>query len=106
MHTTLPCARVTQQLPRVSVTMSWGGPKPVGEYRLYVKRVGDIEEFAYYPAIEVKGGEAIFQLDDLLFVKGTGRYEGRLVVNTVTYATVQIEYRATNTLVSVENPNV
>ncbi len=106
MHTTYKCAVVTQQSPRVTVTMSWGGAKPTGEYRLYMKRVGETDEFAYYPAIEVKGGEATFQFDNLLFAKGTGRFVGRLVIDEVDKATMHFDYRATDTLVNVENPNV
>lgn len=106
MQTTLPCMRITQQAPRVTLTMSWGEAEPIGEYRLYVKRVGDADDFAYYPAIEVKGGESTFQLDNLVFAKGVGRFEATLVISGVTYARVQLDYRATNTLVSVENPNV
>jgi hypothetical protein len=86
--------------------MSWGGPVPEGEFRLYVRRLGENEEFAYYPAIQIAGGEITFQVDDLLFEKGTGRYEGRLVVNNQEYAKVQINYKASNTLVAVENRNV
>lgn len=101
-----PCVKLTQQSPRISVIMSWGGDQPEGEFRLYVRRMGEADDFAYYPAIEVKGGEAVFQLDELLFAKGIGRYEGRLLVGIVQYAIVQIDYRATNTLIAVENPNV
>lgn len=103
---TLPCTIVTQESPRVVVTMSWGGEMPEGEYRLYMRRVGETDEFAYYPAIQVAGGEITFQFDSLVFDKGTGRYEGRLVVNSVEYAKMQFDYQASNKIVCVENPNV
>lgn len=106
MITSLKCARITQESPRIVVTMSWGADIPEGEFRLYVRRYGENEDFAYYPAIDIAGGEITFQLDNLLFDKGVGRYEGRLIINTEVYATLQIDYRNSNTLVSVENPNV
>lgn len=106
MQTTYKCATVTQEAPRITVVMSWGSDIPQGEFRLYMRRLGEQDEFAYYPAIEVKGGEIIFQLDDLLFSKGIGRYEGRLVINDVEYARLQVDYRTSNTLVAVENKNV
>ncbi len=103
---TLPCAIITYESPRVTVTMTWGSIVPEGEYRLFMRRVGEIEEFAYYPAIQVAGGEITFQFDNLLFSKGTGRYEGRLVVNLQEYVRMQFDYQASNKLVSVENLNV
>lgn len=106
MFTSLPCVVVTQLAPRIKLAMAWATGVPDGELRLYVRRMGEVDEFAYYPALEVAGGEITFQVDSLLFYKGVGRYEGRLVVNNVEYAKIQIDYRNVDKFVSVENPNV
>lgn len=106
MFTNIPCVQVTQQAPRIKLAMAWANGVPVGEVRLYVRRIGETDEFAYYPALEVTGGEVLFQVDALLFAKGVGRYEGRLVVSNVEYAKIQIDYRNTDKFVSVENVSV
>lgn len=106
MFTSLPCVVVTKLAPRIKLAMAWAQGVPAGEVRLYVRRIGETEEFAYYPALEVAGGESTFQVDALLFAKGAGRYEARLVVNGVEYTKIQIDYRNTDKFVSVENPSV
>lgn len=106
MFTSLPCVVVTQLAPRIKLAMAWANGVPDGEVRLYVRRIGEVDEFAYYPALEVAGGELTFQVDNLLFAKGIGRYEARLVVSNIEYTKIQIDYRNTDKFVSVENPHV
>ena len=102
----IPCAVVTQNAPRVYVTVRWDTSTPSGEARLYVKRYGETENFAYYPALEVAGGVITFQVDDLLFEKGTGRYEASLQINEVEYTKFQIDYRSNFKLLGVEKASV
>lgn len=101
-----PVSKVNRNSPRIYVTMQWADSEPEGEITLWVKRVGDTEEFAYYPALEVWGGRVTFQFDELLFSKLPGRYVGRLLVAGNYKATVEIEYVSADKLLSVENANV
>lgn len=100
-----PVAIVTREAPRIYVNMEWE-ETPEGEISLWMKRAGDPTEFAYYPALEVWGNRLTFQFDDILFSKPPGRYVCRLLVAGVHKANVEIEYRSTTKVVSVENANV
>lgn len=95
--------RISPCSPRVAITMGWGCDVPQGEIALYMKRVGDLAEFAMYPPIEVAGNVLTFEFDDLLFTKLQGRYAGRLVVGAQEYANLHFEYRDTATVIGVES---
>lgn len=96
---------ITRQHPRLYVNVEWAA-EPEGEVSLWVRRVGDAEEFAYYPALEVWGGRVMFQFDELLFAKLPGRYVGRMLVAGNEVLTVEFDYVYADKLVSVENANV
>lgn len=98
--------RISRCEPRITITMSWGCDAPPGEINLYMKRVGEPQEFAVYPPIDMQGGILTFQFDELLFQKLQGRYEGRLVVGARTYSTLHFEYRDVVKVLDVENANV
>lgn len=99
------CVEVSPAAPRIVVSTNWASV-PVGEQRLYVRRYGETDPFAYYPAIEANAVQTIFQVDELLFDKGPGRYEATLYVSTVAYSVFQLNYKAPNCLIGVENSNV
>lgn len=95
--------KINRESPRVQVTMDWGSGRPDGLITLFVRRVGDPQDFAAYPPIEENGGNLLFQFDELLFVRPQGRYAGRLVVGATEYAEVELEYRDTVRVLAVEN---
>lgn len=73
---------------------------------MYVKRVGEPTEFAAYPPLEIKGDQLLFEFDELLFSKDTGRYAGRLTIGGEDYSTVYLEYVRPYGVTAVENPHV
>lgn len=94
---------INRRSPRVRLTMEWGSSRPLGLIGLYMRRVGDPEEFAVYTPIQEDGAELLFQFDELLFVRPQGRYVGRLLVGATYYASIQIEYRDAVHVLAVEN---
>lgn len=100
-----PVAIIDRNNPRIHVYMQWAEP-PEGEITLWVKRVGDTTEFAYYPALEVWGNRVTFQFDELIFSREPGRFSGRLLVAGNEKATIEFQYVAANVVLNVENANV
>lgn len=100
-----PVPVVTRENPRITVTMQWA-EQPEGEISLWMRRVGDPVEFAYYPALQVWGNQVMFQFDELLFVKQPGRYLGRLLLAGNHIADIEVQYEATTKVVDVESYNV
>ena len=99
---TLPCAKISRCAPRAVVNVNWGCEGPDGEIVMYVKRVGEPDEFAYYPALEVAGGKVVFQFDELLFSKPVGRFQGRILVAGALMGTVQLEYVSDKAIIDAE----
>jgi hypothetical protein len=64
----------------------------VGETALYIKRVGDVEEYAKYYPFEERTNQLTFAFDDVLFSRVGGRFVGRLVYKGVTIQTVEFVY--------------
>lgn len=83
---------VNRASPRLVVTVHFGTQGQQGTMELYVQRVGEPAEFAVYEPIQVTGGTAIFQFDELLFTKEQGRFEGRLVVGVEPFGCFQFVY--------------
>lgn len=100
-----PVPVITKDSPSIYVYMEWAEP-PEGEISLWMKRVGDVEEFAYYPALEVWGNRITFMFDELLLSKAPGRYVGRLLVAGVHKADVYVQYVSATKVLSAENTNV
>jgi hypothetical protein len=98
--------RISRCEPRITITMSWGCDAPLGAINLYMKRVGEPQDFAVYPPIDIRGSVLTFQFDELLFQKLQGRYEGRLVVGTQEYKRLHFEYRDNVEVLNVESANV
>lgn len=104
----LGCVRVSRYRPRIKIRISgMCGVSPTGEEEtlLYLARVGEAEgEFAAYAPIERSGEYLTFQFDELLFVKKSGRYTGRLVVDGNDCTTIRLQYENNNCgVVSVES---
>lgn len=66
----------------------------VGETALYIKRVGDIEEYAKYYPFEERRNQLTFAFDDVVFNRPGGRFTGRLVYKGVTIQTLDFIYDA------------
>lgn len=98
-----PRVVISRCQPRAVVNMNWGCEEPEGQITLFVKRMGDEEEFAFYPALEVTGGRIVFQFDELLFARKPGRFEGRLLLAGNEQARVQLEYVDDRGLINAEN---
>lgn len=89
--------------PQLKITVFWDCGKPSGTTELYVRRVGENMEFAAYPALEVNGGEILFQFDDLLFIQPVGVFEGRLLVGGIEQAKVRFWYTNATRVLSTGN---
>lgn len=105
MKYSIQCVVVSPLNPRVVVLMDWESV-PAGEHRLYVRRLGEVDAFAYYPALETNLSSSVFQVDELLFNKGSGKYEAVLMIAGVEYATLHLHYKTPNRLLGAENANV
>ncbi len=97
---------VNRASPRIEIVIAWGANQPPGQMLLYIRRAGLAAEFAVYSPLEIQGGRAIFQFDDLLFSHPYGRYEGRLVVGVTDVALLDIDYRDTAQILEARNTNV
>lgn len=60
----------------------------VGETALYLKRIGDAEEYAKYFPFDVVNNQLSFAFDSVLFNRPAGRFRGRLVYNGVEVQTI------------------
>lgn len=98
--------RVNRAEPRIQITLATCGVRPVGVTNLYMKRVGDVQDFAVYAPLEILGDVYTFQFDELLFSKLQGRYEGRLFIGATKVATVFLEYKDITKVVAMENISV
>lgn len=96
-------ACITKCSPRLRVVVDWGCNTPEGLTEMYVRRVGDNLEFAAYTPLEVDGGEILFELDDLLFSRATGVYEGRILVGGVQRVVIRFWYTDLVIVRRVEN---
>lgn len=96
---------INRRDPRLEIVVDWGGEVPAGAAFLFVGRVGG-PEFAVYTPLEVRGGNYIFQFDELLFSHEEGRYYGRFVIGVTTQIVVEFEYRTNARILRVSNPNV
>lgn len=94
---------INRENPRLRVVMDWGSSRPLGMIALFVRRVGDVADFAAYPPIEENGSELLFQFDELLFVRRQGRYVGRLLVGATHFVDIELEYRDRVQVLAVEN---
>jgi hypothetical protein len=97
---------ISRESPRIRMTVDWGEGRPLGAIGLYVKRIGEPQEFAVYPPLDEKGGILEFQFDELLFVKKKGRFLGDLKIGANSYGKVELEYRDDIKILNVENTNV
>lgn len=61
----------------------------VGETALYIKRMGDVEEYAKYFPFDVLNNQLSFAFDSVLFNRAPGRFLGRLVYKGVEIQTVE-----------------
>ena len=61
----------------------------VGETALYLKRVGDAEEYAKYYPFDVVNNQLSFAFDSVLFNRDPGRFIGRLVYNGTEVQTIE-----------------
>lgn len=102
MSRVLGTVRIGRCSPRVSINMAHGCDGVIGEVALFMKRVGEPDEFAVYAPLELTGTLMLFQFDDLLFDRAEGRYEGRLSIAGIDRGVFQFEYRET-VIASVEN---
>ena len=59
---------------------------------LYVRRVGETEDYVMYPVLEERGQQLSFAFDYLLFDRPGGRYTGRLVYKGVDIAVIDFVY--------------
>lgn len=98
--------RINRAEPRIQMTLDACGAIPIGIANLYMRRVGDEQDFAIYAPIEISGTTYVFQFDELLFSKLQGRYKGRLLIGVVEAATIYLEYRDTLKVVDLENISV
>jgi hypothetical protein len=64
----------------------------VGETALYIKRVGDVVEYAKYYPFEERTNQLTFAFDDVVFNRPGGRFIGRLVYKGVTVSTIEFVY--------------
>lgn len=71
----------------------------VGETALYIKRVGDAEEYAKYYPFDIVNNQLSFAFDSVLFNRVEGRFIGRLIYKGVEVHT--IEFVAKSTKVSL-----
>jgi hypothetical protein len=101
----VPVPKVDRNNPRIYVNMQWA-EEPAGVITLWVRRMGEPDEFAYYPALEVWGGRITFQFDELVFEKLPGRFKGRLLVAGIHKADIEFDYVSADKVLSVENTNV
>lgn len=95
------CVRISRYKPRIRVRI--GGtcglaPTVEGEIELHIARVGDTTtgEFVTYTPLEQSGEWLTFQFDETLFVKTSGRYTGRLVVDGNDCSTICLQYENNN----------
>lgn len=96
---------VNRANPRLMLHIDWGSDRPMGLMGLYVRRIGEPTDFAVYAPVDERGGEILFQFDELLFVRAQGVYEGRLMVGANQYAVVRFAYRDDVRVVYVGNPD-
>lgn len=94
---------VSSEQARVKIYVAWKYPKPEGEIRLYMRRIGDVADFAYYTPLAENGGELTFEFDSLLFSREPGRYEGRLEVGNEVFGKPQFVYNNATEVVGVAN---
>ena len=96
---------VSKCAPRIIVQARWGCERPPGEIAMYVARVGDPGPFAAYTPLEESGEFLTFELDDLMFMRRAGRFEGDVHVGGMYFFTVNIQYENGVTFVKAENPD-
>lgn len=97
MNSYLPYPVVSEANPILTVYvkgMELADVSSVGETALYIKRIGDLAEYAKYYPFEERKNQLTFAFDDVLFDRPGGRYEGRLVYKGVEVQLITFIYEA------------